>query len=71
MMKLHIPANPQLRAEQVASWAFQAADWSNNSKRSTIEGHYSANALLEAVAEEEKPALRAAWAEGYKQGKDR
>lgn len=64
---VYIPKTPALRAEQVLSWAFQAADWNYNPK-STIESHYSANAVLNSVEDNEKLLILEAWAKGYKQG---
>jgi len=65
---IHIPATAELRAEQVMSWAFQSVSWGSGVADRGIDSHYSANALLEAVEDDEKPSLLAAWAEGCKQG---
>lgn len=67
----HIPHSPKLRAEQVESWAFQAGHWSASNKNSEISGHYSAQAILDAVEDDEKPAILEAWKNGYKDGRDR
>jgi hypothetical protein len=64
----HIPHSPKLRAEQVESWAFQAGHWSASNE---ISGHYSAQAILDAVEDDEKPAILEAWKNGYKDGRDR
>jgi len=65
----HIPATARLRAEQVESWAYQAATWNVTGTLKTIETHYSANAILQAVAPEEKADIQAAWDKGYKNGR--
>jgi hypothetical protein len=63
-----IPATVALRAEQVESWAFQAASWGSSDHKADITSHHSANLILEAVAEDEKPAITAAWAKGFRNG---
>lgn len=64
----YIPQTAKLRAEQVESWAHVAGYSSHDEKRSKISGHHSANAVFEAVSEEEKPAILAAWKRGYRNG---
>jgi len=66
----YIPKSPQLRAEQVESWAFQSGSWNRSNDKAEITSHHSANLILEAVEEDEKPALLSAWARGYKNGKE-
>ena len=67
--KQYIPATPALRAEQVESWAFQAASWDYSNTRKEITSHFSAKGILNAVSEEEKAEILAAWDKGYKAGK--
>jgi hypothetical protein len=42
----HIPISAKLRAEQVHSWAHQAAYWGGSDRVATIEDHHSAKAIL-------------------------
>jgi hypothetical protein len=68
---LYIPHTAQLRAEQVESWACQSGDWGRTGPVRGIETHFSAKGILDAVDEDEKPAILAAWAKGFLAGRNR